>query len=60
LIAAEILAGSDGIGWVVFNAGQFLRADYVFVGIIIIGLMGVIMDRALVLSERRIVHWAGR
>jgi ABC-type nitrate/sulfonate/bicarbonate transport system permease component len=60
LIAAEILAGSDGIGWVVFNAGQFLRADYVFVGIIIIGLMGVLMDRALVLSERRIVHWAGR
>jgi len=60
LIAAEILAGSDGIGWVVFNAGQFLRADYVFVGVIIIGLMGLILDRTLVLAERRIVHWAGR
>ena len=60
LIAAEILAGSDGIGWVVFNAGQFLRADYVFVGVIIIGLMGLILDRSLVLAERRIVHWAGR
>jgi len=60
LIAAEILAGSDGIGWVVFNAGQFLRADYVFVGVIIIGLMGIVLDRALVLAERRIVHWAGR
>ena len=60
LIAAEILAGSDGIGWVVFNAGQFLRADYVFVGVIIIGVMGIILDRALVFTERRIVHWAGR
>jgi taurine transport system permease protein len=60
LIAAEILAGSDGIGWVVFNAGEFLRADYVFVGVIIIGLMGIVLDRALVLAERRIVHWAGR
>src|SRR5579883_1799320 len=60
LIAAEILAGSDGIGWVVFNAGEFLRADYVFVGVIIIGLMGIVLDRTLVLAERRIVHWAGR
>ncbi len=60
LIAAEILAGSDGIGWMVFNAGRFLRADYVFVGVILIGLMGVALDRALVLAERRIVHWAGR
>lgn len=60
LIAAEILAGSDGIGWMVFNAGRFLRADFVFVGVIIIGLMGVGLDRALVFAERRIVHWAGR
>ncbi|MGH8324100.1 MAG: ABC transporter permease, partial [Steroidobacteraceae bacterium] len=34
LIAAEILAGSDGIGWMVFNAGRFLRSDFVFVGVI--------------------------
>ena len=60
LVAAEILAGSDGIGWMVFNAGQFLRADFVFVGVVIIGLMGVALDRALVLAETRIVHWAGR
>lgn len=57
LIAAEILAGSDGIGWMVFNAGRFLRSDYVFVGVIIIGLMGVALDRILVLAERRVVHW---
>jgi taurine transport system permease protein len=60
LIAAEILAGSDGIGWLVFNAGQFLRADYVFVGVLIIGVMGIGLDRTLVLVERRVVHWAGR
>ena len=44
----------------ILNAGQFLRADYVFVGVIIIGLMGLMLDRTLVLAERRIVHWAGR
>ncbi|MGH7122659.1 MAG: ABC transporter permease [Acetobacteraceae bacterium] len=60
LIAAEILAGSDGIGWMVFNAGRFLRSDFVFVGVIIIGLMGVALDRVLVLVETGLVHWAGK
>ncbi|MGH7071120.1 MAG: ABC transporter permease [Acetobacteraceae bacterium] len=60
LIAAEMVAGSNGIGWMVFNAGTFLRADYVFVGVIIIGFLGVGLDWTLVALERRIVHWAGR
>ena len=60
LIAAEIIAGSTGIGWMILDAGRFLRSDYVFVGILIIGLMGVVLDRVLVALEHRIVHWAGK
>jgi taurine transport system permease protein len=60
LIAAEIVAGSTGLGWMIMDAGRFLRSDYVFVGILIIGFMGIGLDRALVLIERRVVHWAGR
>jgi len=60
LIAAEIIAGTSGIGWLILDAGRFLRSDYVFVGIIIIGLMGVALDFILVTVQRRIIHWAGR
>jgi taurine transport system permease protein len=60
LIAAEIIAGSTGLGWMIVDAGRFLRSDQVFVGVLIIGLMGVALDRLLVLAEHRIVHWAGR
>ena len=60
LIASEIIAGSSGIGWMVLDAGRFLRSDYVFVGIAMMGLAGIAIDRLLVLFERRIVHWAGR
>jgi taurine transport system permease protein len=60
LIAAEIIAGSSGIGWMILDAGRFLRSDYVFVGIGLIGLTGIAIDRALLLIERRAVHWAGR
>ncbi len=60
LIAAEIIAGANGIGWMILDAGRFLRSDYVFAGILMIGLAGVAIDRLLVLLERRVVHWAGR
>ena len=59
LIAAEIIAGSSGIGWMILDAGRFLRSDYVFAGIVVIGLMGLAMDRALLLLQRRAVHWSG-
>jgi ABC-type nitrate/sulfonate/bicarbonate transport system permease component len=32
----------------------------VFVGVLIIGLMGVMLDRLLVFFEHRFVHWTGR
>ena len=60
LIAAEIIAGSSGIGWMILDAGRFLRSDYVFAGIGMIGLAGIGIDRCLVLAERRAVHWATR
>ena len=60
LIAAEIIAGSTGLGWMILDAGRFLRSDYVFVGILMIGGMGLLLDRLLLTIEHRIVHWAGR
>jgi taurine transport system permease protein len=60
LIAAEIIAGSTGIGWMAFDAGRFLRSDYVFVGIGILGLTGLALDRLLLTLELRTVHWAGK
>jgi taurine transport system permease protein len=60
LIAAEIIAGSSGIGWMILDAGRFLRSDYVFAGILIIGIAGFGIDRLLLWLERRVVHWAGK
>jgi len=60
LIAAEIIAGSTGIGWMILDAGRFLRSDYVFVGIALIGLLGLGLDRLLVALQRRTVHWSGK
>jgi len=60
LIAAEIISGSTGIGWMILDAGRFLRSDYVFVGILFIGIVGLGLDRLLLLVEHRVVHWSGK
>jgi taurine transport system permease protein len=60
LIAAEIIAGSTGLGWMILDAEHFLRSDYVFAGIMVIGLMGLALDWLLREAEHRVVHWAGK
>jgi ABC-type nitrate/sulfonate/bicarbonate transport system permease component len=60
IIAAEIIAGADGVGFLIYEAGSALRTDFVFVGIIVLGIFGLVLYAALQVSERKIVHWAGK
>lgn len=60
LIAAEMIAGTNGLGWMILNAGRYLRSDYVVVGIILLGVLGLLLDRLVASMETRVVHWAGR
>lgn len=60
LIAAEIIASSSGLGWMVMNASEYLRTDVVMLGIILLGITGYFIDLCLVLTQRLAVHWMGR
>ena len=60
LIAAELVAASSGLGWMVMNSGSFLRTDVVMVGILLLGLIGYLLDYSIVLSQRLFVPWAGK
>ncbi|MFT4266320.1 MAG: ABC transporter permease subunit [Xenophilus sp.] len=60
LIAAELVAANAGLGWMVLNAGNYLRTDVVILGIIMLGLIGYLLDALLVLAQRRLVPWAGK
>ena len=59
LVAAEMVAATSGIGWMVLDASNWLRYDVVFVGIFVMGFTGIIIDVALKSVERRIVPWKG-
>ena len=60
LVAAEMVAATSGVGWMVLDASKFLRSDVIFMGNIVMGLTGIALDRIIRLAERRIVPWKGK
>lgn len=60
LVAAEMVAGVTGIGWMVSDASRFLRTDIIFMGIIVMGITSVILDRTIRLVEVKVVPWKGK
>ena len=60
LVAAEMVAAVSGIGWMVLDASKFLRSDVIFVGIIIMGITGILLDRVIRVLEEKIVPWRGK
>lgn len=59
LVAAELIAASSGLGWLVQFAGQALQVAVVIVGIIVIGVIGYAMELVIRQLENWIVPWRG-
>jgi NitT/TauT family transport system permease protein len=60
VIGAEMLAGSDwGLGWVIFDAKEFLDTDVMMASLIVIGLIGFAAERLVFGSVERatIYRW---
>ena len=60
LVASELLGGDRGLGFIVLDASNFFRTAYVFAGVVVIGAIGFVSDRALAWASRHLVHWQGR
>jgi taurine transport system permease protein len=59
VVAAELMAATNGLGWMIVSASQFLRNDIIILGIIILGALGLSLNRILLEIDRRTVHWRG-
>jgi NitT/TauT family transport system permease protein len=57
LVVAELVASNSGIGYVILKAQRFLQTDKIFVGIFIIGLLGLAMDQGFRLLHRQAFPW---
>ncbi|OAT73654.1 ABC transporter permease [Parageobacillus thermoglucosidasius] len=52
LVAGEMVGAQSGLGYLIVDARNSLRLDLVLAGIIFIGILGLILDKAIQLFER--------
>jgi NitT/TauT family transport system permease protein/taurine transport system permease protein len=59
LIAAEMIATTTGLGFLIYNAANFHQSDTILVGIVTIGLLWLVTDRLVLqpLERRTIERW---
>jgi NitT/TauT family transport system permease protein len=58
VVAAEMIAGRDGLGFAVWDARNGLRIDLVAAAMLVIGVIGIALDRVLVqLTTIPSVRW---
>jgi NitT/TauT family transport system permease protein len=60
LVAAELIAAQQGLGFRMQQAQLYYQLDTIFVGLLLIGFLGLIMDRLLLLSELKLTSWQER
>jgi len=57
LVAAEIVAATAGIGWMIWDAAKFLLSDVVIMGLIVLGLTGIALDYSMRMLGRLLMPW---
>lgn len=60
IVAAELIASSSGLGYMISYYRELLRSDLILVGMLSIGIIGFLMDRGLLWLERRLLPWRVR
>ncbi|GAB7526369.1 ABC transporter permease [Paraburkholderia sp. 2C] len=58
VIVTEMIGDTHGLGFYIANAGATFRYDRLYAGMLAVGLVGLVLDRALVFVSRRISHGA--
>jgi NitT/TauT family transport system permease protein len=59
IVSAEIVAAQQGLGSLIWTARNYARTEWVFVGIITLGLLGFLFDRVVRLAAGRLLRRYG-
>ena len=61
VVGAEMIAASDwGLGWVIFDAKEFLNTDIMLASLVVIGGIGFVFERVVFGSLERatVLRWS--
>ncbi|MDP3097864.1 MAG: ABC transporter permease [Syntrophales bacterium] len=57
LVAAEMVAASSGLGFLIMLGGDNLKPELSITGMILIGIMGLLADTLILAVEKKVVYW---
>ena len=60
VVAAELTGAQSGLGYMISDAALTFRIPAVFIGIALIGAIGLLLNIMINLMETWLVHWKGR
>jgi NitT/TauT family transport system permease protein len=58
LVVAELVAANKGLGYLILNAARGLFTDQIFLGIMVIGLLGLLTDQLFKVLRNWLLPWA--
>jgi nitrate/nitrite transport system permease protein len=56
IVAAEMLTGGVGIGFWVWDEWNNLKVDHILIAILVIGVVGLVLEQAMIFVARRFSH----
>jgi len=57
LVVSEMVGASSGLGYLIVNAQYLMSIHLLYVGVIVLALLGIAANWALVALERRLTGW---
>lgn len=60
LVVAEMVAASNGLGYMILRSQRYLATDTIFAGLIMIGLIGLVTDWVFRLLSKVVAPWQER
>ena len=60
VVASELIGAQAGLGFIIVDSAQYFNIPATFIGIILIGLIGLLWEVILGLVQHRLLHWQGR
>ncbi|AGW94791.1 MULTISPECIES: ABC transporter permease [Cupriavidus] len=57
LVVVELLASSEGLGYMIVYGRQLFQLDMVIAAVVVVGVVGFTLDKALALAEGAVLRW---
>ncbi|AKJ29400.1 ABC transporter permease [Caldimonas brevitalea] len=57
LVGVELLASSEGLGYLIVYGRQLYQLDVVLAAVVVVGSVGFVLDKLLALVEQRLLRW---